>query len=420
MDEQPVDRPMDEQPIGRPYEPVSARRAGTRWLLVGALITIVLLVGAVVFYAQTQWGNQQILSLTLQLASRRLDGELLVQRLEGNVLTGARLYGVALRGDDGEPFLLADSAFIEYSLRTLAGGRIVIDRLEIYNGEVFLRRLPGERFWNYQAIFGDTLPPVDPPPERAPVALQWARVVNGLAVVQVPWEPEEGLTEAARQRAIEEALADTSMVVVTRVPGGFLQTYRFSALDGEVSEVVIAGDEHGGNYARLDRLSGIAQIWRQPVQIQRVEGEIGIVGEQIEFRAPVLLLPESRLTAYGVLYTRQERTDFDITIHGEQVTFADLQWLYPRFPDEGGGEILLTLESRPEGTLVVGRNLSLVAPGTRMSGQFGLILNDTLRFLESDLDAAPLSIPTIMGMLPTEVPVEGLRVGGVQIRAPAS
>lgn len=398
------------------------RRRTLGWLAVGALLAIVLFVGAVLLLTQTRWGNERVLALTLQLASRRLEGQLTVQRLEGNVLTGARLFGIALRDLEGEPFLLADSAFVEYSLRTLASGQIVLRNLHLYDPEVYLRRLPGERFWNYEVIFGDTAAPADVPGDRAPVVLQQAQVYNALINVELPWEPEAGQAPAARQREIAEALADTSRLMVAEVPGGYLRTYRFTELDALISEAVFAPDERGGNYVRIARLAGNAQIWRDLARIERLEGEVALLEGRIEFRAARVLLPRSRLSMYGVLRLgdEDEELQYDITVRGEEVAFADVQWLYPLFPGEGGGAMLLTLESRPEATLVVARELNVAAPGTRLTGSFGLLVGDTLRFLESDLEAAPLHLPTITGMLPTELPVEGLRIGGAVVRAPAS
>ncbi|MGI9181917.1 MAG: hypothetical protein ACR2H9_15610 [Longimicrobiaceae bacterium] len=399
----------------------SRRRRVIGWMVAGALLAIMLFTGVVLLLTQTRWGNERVLALTLSLASRRLDGELAIQRLDGNILTGARVFGLSLRAPDGEPFLLADSAFVEYSLRTLAAGRIVLNRLEVYDPKVYLRRLPGERFWNYEVIFGDTAAPADPPGDRAPVLLEQVRIVNALVVVQLPWEPEEA-GPAAREREIEEALAETSRLLVSRVTGRedeFVRSYLFRELDAEISQAVFAPDARGGNYLRVERLSGLAQIWREPARIERLEGELAQREGRIEFRVPRVLLPRSRLSLYGVVRTGEE-IQYDVTVRGEQIALADVQWLYPLFPAEGRGEMLLTLESRPQGTLVVARDLDLELPGTRLTGGFGLLFGDTLRFLESSLDAAPLSIPSITGLLPTDVPVEGLRVGGAQIRAPAS
>jgi hypothetical protein len=91
------------------------------WLLSGLLGGLVVGFVAIYLVTQTRWGHEQVLGITLRTVSQQLDGTLEIRRLDGNLLTGARLYGLSLRGPDDEPFVIADSAFVEYSFRSLGG-----------------------------------------------------------------------------------------------------------------------------------------------------------------------------------------------------------------------------------------------------------------------------------------------------------
>jgi hypothetical protein len=385
-------------------------------ILIGAAIASLL----VLLLTQTRWGHEQVLGFTLRAASERLEGTLEIQRLDGNLLAGARLYGVALRGLDGEPFLLADSAFVEYSLRSVAGDELVLDNLIFYDPQIFLRQLPGDTLWNYQKIFADTTAPAEPG-TRSPIVLRAASLVGARILVEMAWEPDEELSPVEQRTEIAEALADTSRILVREVPGGYLRTMRFTDVDADLARIVSAPDELGGISLRVERFSGDVQIFRQPVRVQQAEMDLAFRDSQLEFRASEIVLPASRLAAFGaVVLGEANGPRLDITVQGDTVALRDLQWLYPRLPDEGGGSLVLLIESRPEGTLYLARDLRLSAPGTRLEGSFGVILNDAVRFVDVNLQADPLRVSTVEQMLPTELPVIGLRIGGLEIRQPAS
>jgi hypothetical protein len=394
------------------------------WLLTGALIGFSAALLVVLVLTQTRWGHEQVLGFTLRAASQQLDGTLEIGRLEGNLLTGARLYGVSLRGPGDEPFLRADSAYVEYSLRTIAADEIVFDRIVLFDAEVVLRQMPGDTLWNFDRIFGDTVPrpePLEPAPPRRPLVVRSASVVGTTIVVEMPWEPDPESTPAEQQREVRTALADTSQIIVREAPGGYLRTMRFLDVTADIAQLVSAPDELGGTYLSLERFRGDAQIFRRPLRIEHLEGALSYQNALLRFRIPMAVLPASRLAAEGRIELGQEDGPrLDITLRGDTVAFADLQPFYDRLPDEGGGSLVLVIETRPDGTLYLARDVDVSAPGTRLRGSFGLILNDAVRFVEVDLVADPLRVTTIEQMLPVELPVVGLHIGGVEIRQPAS
>jgi hypothetical protein len=403
-------RPADAPGRGR-------RRTGVLgWLVFGAGLGIALAVLVSAILTQTTWGHERVLGFTLRAVGGRLDGTLTVARLDGNLLTGARLYGVALKGPEGEPFVLADSAFVEYNLPTLIGGDVVLERVTLYNPLVHIWRAPGDDFWNYQRIFGDTLAPDTTKAGRA-IVINHAGLRGGTVVVELPWEPDEDLPRAQQDSALAVALSDTGHVMARRVRGGALRTMRFAVDTAALAEVVIAPDKLGGTYVGVPELRADAYVWREPARIRELSGALTLRHDTVAFRADTVRLPESRAALSGAVVLG-DTLRYLVRIAGRQVAFRDLRWLYPHFPESGGGSLDLDIETRPDGTLFLARNLDVHAPGTRVRGDFGMILGDTIRFVETALDADPLRVDTIEAMLPEKLPVRGLRIGAVQIRAP--
>jgi hypothetical protein len=394
----------------------SLRRHRFRWLLTGMAIGVTIFLMALLILSQTVVGHRQVLRIVLGALADQVEGTITVERVTGNLLRGALLHGVSVHGHDGEALLVADSVFLDYRLRSLAVGDIVINRAHLYEPSVFLQRIPGDTLWNFQRIFPTD--PERPPEDRRPVIVNELELVNGLVVLQSPWTPNENAPPAEQEREIERALADTSRVMVSRVPGGYMRTYRFERLIGRAEGVIVARDEHGGTSVRIQELAGDLYIWRQPVELRGMRAALRVREGRVEYVADRVSLPGSELSSYGIIPAGAAETRLDVRFSGDTVSFPDFQWLWPHLPDRGGGTLHLVIERRPEGILYLARGLRLRPPGTVIEGEFGVIVGDTVRFVDVNLDADPLDLATVEALLPVELPVTGLHIGGVQLRTP--
>ncbi|HYW10523.1 MAG TPA: hypothetical protein VE871_01170 [Longimicrobium sp.] len=411
-----------------------ARRARMTRMLTWGLggvalgVLIVLLVANVA--ARTDRGRAFVLQRTLSaLGANVRGGKLLITRIDGNLFEGATVHGLSLVDNQGRPFLVADSAFLDYRVTTLLSPRIHITQATLYDPEIYVFKLPGDTLWNYQAIFADTTQrdPNKPKIERATL-LDTIRMVNGVVRLQTPWSPDTTLSPRAQRAMVREALSDTSLALVDSVAGGFIRTMNFMRLTGRMTRVRFAPGSTNGSRLHIDSLRGTAQIFRDTVRFNQVQGQVALLRAHVELDAPVIALPGSLLSMSGVVRTdsfpewfdEREAPMYDLAFRTDSVAFRDLQWLYPRFPAEARGKLSLRIEHRPEGMMFLGRDADLRARGTHITGDFGMILGDTLRFVDVDLEAEPVNMATVERMLPEGLPVQGLRLGGVQITgAPA-
>ena len=133
-----------------------------------------------------------------------------------------------------------------------------------------------------------------------------------------------------------------------------------------------------------------------------------------------LELPDSRLTSSGVLDLSGEAPLYDVQIGATDIALRDVRWLYPPFPEQGEASFQMQFEARPDEIFVRARDLEFAAPGTRIAGDFTLLMGDSLLFSDVSLRADPLDMDTIEGMLPTAIPVRGLRIGSMEIESSAS
>ena len=401
------------------------------WGLGGVALGVILVLLLLNVVARTERGHEFVLSRTLDLMGKNVrGGKLVIERIDGNLFEGAKVYGLRLEDNQGRAFIVADSAFLDYRITTLVTPRIHITRATLYDPEIYLFKLPGDSLWNYQAIFSDTTPrdPNRRRIERATV-LDSIRMVNGTVRLQTPWQPDSTLPPRQQRALIADALSDTSLVIIDRVPGGYIRTMNFTGLYARLSHVRFAPGTRAGSRINLDSLRGTAQIFRDTVRFTQVQAQVALLRTHVELDVPVIALTGSRFALSGVVRTdsfpawfdEDEAPMYDLAFRTDSVAFRDLQWLYPRFPSEATGKLSLRIEHRPEGLMFLGREIDLRARGTHLVGDFGMIVGDTLRFVDVDMEAEPISTATLERMLPEGLPVQGLVLGGIEIRgAPVS
>lgn len=387
------------------------------WTLVGAgaLAAVTLSVAVLAVMTRTQPGREYVLGQTLTALGGRLNGELLISRLDGNLITGARLYEVVLKGEDGEVVLASDSAYINYELPTLVGGDVVLNSLVLYGAKVNLVRLPGDSLWNYQQILVDTTTTAREGPSRATL-LQNARLVDAIVTVRMPWEPDPELPPGERQAEIEAAVSDTSRLVVEEVPGGYLRTIGVRVENLTISDLVIAGEERGGTYLVVESATAQVKLYAgDPLRLLDLGGTLSFDQDILRLSAPTIVLPGSRFAARGSVDLSGDDPALDLHLEAPRVSLTDLQPLYPPLPEDGQASFELWLETRPEGLYYAVNDLRLALPETRLVGQFGMLAGDELLFTDVDLTADPLSIPEIERVLPADLPVRGLTIGAAEI-----
>ncbi|MEX2572286.1 MAG: hypothetical protein WD737_13390 [Gemmatimonadota bacterium] len=396
-------------------------RGPAQWVLIGVSVGIGVGFAVVLLLSQTAWGRGQVLTFTLAQFGGRLNGDLTVERLEGNLVTGARLYGITLTDTVGVPLAEVDSAYIQYRLASFLGGDIVINRLEAYDADINIFRMPGDTLWNYEEILEDPTPDPAPPETAGATLIERMLLFDVYVTMRAPLEADSRLSAEAQEEQIREILADTARYMIEEVPGGHLQTTLIDVNDGAVSELFIGPDERGGTYLEVTEGTADIRLWRDPpLEVRDVQARLHLQEGVLSYQAPEIVLPNSRGESVGTVDLRGDRLLYDLVITSPEFALADLRWLYPWLPEDpeqGTGSAWLRVEDREEGLLVLARELVLDMPGTHITGTFGLIAApETFRFVDVELEAEPLRVESVEQLLPADLPVEGLVIGGAEIR----
>jgi translocation and assembly module TamB len=377
------------------------------WAVAGGAATFVLVVLALAWLTRTEAGVERAGGYVVDRVRGGINGELAVGRIRSRgLLRGVTLDGVRITGPDGRLFLQADSARLVYDIRTLLGGDISFDRLTLFRPAIHLERLPGVEEWNFQIIF-----PEDPDRTAENIVLiEDVTIHDGFVAVRMPWQPVGDVSPGERERLILED-----------APGGLVRTVRFAELNGRFPQILWQAPEAEGRVVRIAELSGLAYLWDTPADVRQLRGTVTLRDSIITFRAPHIRLPDSELSALGSMIIGELDHRYDIEASSERMAFRDLQWLYPRLPDEGGGSLRLRIQTQePGNTLWLASDARLRAAGSELTGTFGVVTGDTLYFANVNLRASPLDIELIRQLLPVDLPVEGLLIGTVEVDGPLS
>jgi hypothetical protein len=399
-------------PRPAPFTARDRARRVAKVLLAGVVLPVVLLALAIIVLANTPWGNERARRILVSQANKRLTGRLAVERLRGNLLSGATLTGVQLRDSVGKPVFTARRVQVRYGLWSSLRGRVVVRSLVLDTALVVADKRPGAR-WNFQALMRPSGAPKDTSVHGVPPQIGDVTIRHSRLVYRRPWEPDSTLPADKRDAAIAAALGASARSRTERVPGGFQRVLEYHDIDARLPAIVLA-QQGGPTSVRIEALSMIGEPYRPPViDVRSLTGTIYASKDSLWWHDARLTLPGSRISGGGRLGFNRSGVVF--TLAGAPIALADLRWLNPKLPAEGGGRLRLVMRSHGDtaeyvlsdadvryrdASVVGGASLMRVAP-TGMTS--------TMLVRSADLTVARLSTATLKELLPSlKVPRSGV------------
>jgi len=379
------------------------------YIILGVIAGLLFAAGSIFVLSRTDWGMKKVRNFAFEWLDKRVEGTLTLGEIHGpGLLKGMRIVDFGIVDAKGREFLKTDSIEVAYSLRTLIGGEIILKDITLYNPRITLEKLPGDTAWNFEYVFPDTTPG-ESTSKRKLIMFTDARVQNGTAIVRMPFEPDSPIEPA-----------DTARLMLEKVPGGIARTMRFEQINTRLNRVIWESPLEKGRLFEIRSLEGRGFVWRDPFVIQSARGSLTMRDTIVALDMPEIRMPGSEFAVFGRIMMEEGGNKFDVQVDSKRIRFADLQWVYPALPDEGGGSVRLRVQSQPDGILWLAQEARLSTPGTNIAGSFGVVTGDTMYFTRVDLRASPLDVKLIEQLLPGGLPVSGLLIGTVEIKGPLS
>ena len=306
--------------------------------VVVALVVGPILLGALalVILATTPWGNERVRRIIVSQGNDRLTGELIIDRLRGNLFSGATLTNVQVMDSLKHPVFAARGVQVKYALLSVIRGKVVIRSLVLDTPVVVMDKRPGER-WNFQSLLRPSTSPRDSSRKRSTPELSDITIRHGRFLYRRPWRPDSTLTREKRDAAIAKALDPAARKRTVRVPGGYQRIVDYRNIDAKLPTVKLA---QGSSpiAVQIAALSMLAEPYRPPsIDIRSLVGTLYASKDSLWWRDARMVLPGSNVRGDGKIGFK--RSGFTLDLTGAPIALADLRWLDPRLATTGGGKV---------------------------------------------------------------------------------
>jgi len=313
-----------------------------RSVLLGIMAVVLLLVVVVVVLATTPWGNERVRRIVVSQANARLTGTLEIERLRGNLFSGATLTGVSIVDSTKQPVFSAKRATVSYALLPMLRRHVVIEKLVLDTPAMVFDKQPGQR-WNFQALMKPSGAAAKPAPNRTPPKLGEVVIHDGRFTWRRPWRPDSNLPADRRDAAIAAALGANARSRTVRVPGGFQRVLYYHDIDAVLPEIRLAQNGQPTT-VRIGALSMIAEPYRPPaIDVRSLTGMIYASKDSLWWHDARMVLPSSHVTGDGRIGFN--RSGITLQLTAPSFALADFRWLNPKLPAEGGGGLSFTLRT---------------------------------------------------------------------------
>ena len=390
---------------------------------------VVLAVG--MFVTRTEYGQDQLRRLIQSQLTAGIRGKVYVGPISGGFLTGVTIDSVAIRDADNDSLFVSTGRITaNYDPRDLIDKRIWLRNVEIEHPVIYIRQHPSGR-WNFKEIFRSYEKKTSGP--KAPgrnfgdyVIIDSARLRNASFVLQMPWHPDDSLRGAKRDSAVRYNLARADKEIrrtVDEKKAGFVRTWRWTNIYTSISRMRLA-DPDSDRFGRLFVLDTLHVVENDPpFRFRNVRGSVRHQGDSIWLDLPHWDLPHSTGSGKGkIVWGSDLPVRYDVTVKGDSVALADVNWVYPTLPTTGGGSVVLTIRNERENLRIMDYRLAQMdvqSTGSHLIGEMTFAVGGpVLAVKDVRLSAQPVDFDLLRTLNGKDFPVDwrGQLYGSVRAR----
>lgn len=363
------------------------------WSSAALLSIFVLVVAAILAVTGTTRGRDEIRDLLVSAIGHRIHGSLYVGHVTHGLFTGVTIDSLAIRDADDSLFVATGPVSIAYDLRDLFDRRILLRGVHAEHPVVYIRQHEDGR-WNFREIF-KSAPQKQPQPEalRAFVVIDSATVHDATFLLTLPWHPSPHLHGVARDSAIRFELARKDHEI-RRTKEGFARTWRWTHGEATLVHGRISHPDSAGSLFRISNVS--VHEADPPFLFSNASGTVRQLGDSIWVDIPHFDLPGSTGNGRGkIVWGSELPVRYDIHVHGDSVSLADVDWVYPTLPTQGGGVTDLDIRTEPRNLRLTDFILSRMdvrSTRSHLTGRMTFTIGeDTLIVKDVALAASPVN-----------------------------
>ncbi|HKW10360.1 MAG TPA: translocation/assembly module TamB domain-containing protein, partial [Gemmatimonadaceae bacterium] len=214
-------------------------------------------------------------------------------------------------------------------------------------------------------------------------------VVDGDLVVRTPWSPGTGLSPAGRDSAVRFALSGKGRTMVVKASSyrgapPYQRVVELRSVNASLPTLRLADPSYRYRYGELTSLQMTALLFRPPAAtVTDMRGSFQFDNDSLWWHGIRASMPSSHVSGDGSYAFSSG--DMSLFLHGAPAAMADLRWLYPRLPSEGGGTLDFAVRWKGGIDDYTARNADVRTGSTTVKGNFGLTLSDTFALHDTNL-----------------------------------
>ncbi|HKS06411.1 MAG TPA: translocation/assembly module TamB domain-containing protein [Gemmatimonadaceae bacterium] len=367
-----------------------------RRTLVYAAIGTVIAAGVVIAVAigwalKTRSGQQYVRAQIEQRLAKAINGKVYVGRITGDLLSAPHIDSIEIRDADDSVLVATGRVTFKFTLGEAWRGVIALRDVNVEHPFIHIRRLASGK-WNYKLAFKRDTSKKEPSGERKPgnpITIDGLTFRDGTFRWTEPWTPNSWLAGAARDSAVRATLARKDLNV-KRAGSGFVRARDWTAMHADIPRLRVRHPDSAGVALQIERLD--ADEFDPPFKIRKARALVAIVNDSVRLDVSSFRLPGSHGSARGVI-ANKNGLSVAVRVEGDTVSLADVAWLYPTFPTEGGGRMTLDIR-RARTSNITEFALTRLDVHTTKSRLRGAMTFGTgerlLRLTNVDVDLAPV------------------------------
>ncbi len=349
-------------------------------------------VGGVAALTQTVRGRALIRRALVPVVQAAIPGRLYVGAIGGTLFTDLTLDSLEIRTPAGGPFLATGPVRVAWDPRDLLDRRLVIKALEVTRPVVELVDY-GNDDWNWRRALQRGRRPAGPRGRGfgSFIKLDTAMLREMTLVVRQPWIPSDTLRGAKRDSAIAFNLTRLDGEV-RREEGRLARVYRFTRGTLALAQVRLADPDTAGQAFAIRRMDVVWVL--PPFWFREFSGQGRILGDSLWLDDVRFRLANSKAAGRAkAVWGSKLPMRYDVALQGDTVAFADLAWIHPTVPQQGGGRTALAIRNDPRNLAVMEYALTAMdarALRSRMRGRMTYAVGGpVLAVRDVDLDLRP-------------------------------
>ena len=377
-----------------------------------SLVALGLVAGlVVVLVTQTPYGRDRVRDVVESRLKPAVHGRLYVGKIHGGLLGGVIVDSLEIRDPDDSLVMASGPIKLEYNPRDLLDKRVLLTYAELTRPVFYARRHENGE-WNFRRTFpGKGKKPSVPKVDRGFgdfIVADSVTIKDGSFILTMPWHAPDTLRGAKRDSAVRATLGSREHEV-RRTAEGYAKTYRWTGINLESPYVRIADPDSVGQLYTANEMS--VRESDPPFLFTNTIAAARVHGDSVWLNVQHFDLPGSRGSAKGkVVWGSDLPVRYAIDVDADTISLADVAWVYPTLPTEGGGKAHLRIVNDPKDLDVIEYQLSRMdvrSTKSRLTGAMTFAVGGPILAVKNlDVVAAPLDFAFIRALNGKPFPVD--------------